>query len=107
MTERCNGQVQEGVGEGTGVKSPHAAPQRRPSMVHREANTLAGDLHTSQPTKKDAKEVRTAPVQSLFFIPLSSTSVTTNVAISSLILHDPLPMSPASADTGWSWHTPA
>ena len=69
MTERCNGQLQEGVGEGTGVKNPHAAPQRRPSMVHREANTLAGDLHTSQPTKKDAKEVRTAPVQSLFFIP--------------------------------------
>lgn len=26
-------------------------------MVHRESNSLAGDLHTTDPTKKDAKEV--------------------------------------------------
>jgi len=49
--------MQEGVGDGAGARHLHALPARRPSVVHREANSLAGDLHTTEPTKKDAKEV--------------------------------------------------
>lgn len=49
-------QHKEGVGDGAGAKHVHAMPARRPSVVHREANSLAGDLHTTEPTKKDAKE---------------------------------------------------
>ena len=36
---------------------PHELPARRPSQVHHGAHTMAGDLHTSEPTKKEAREV--------------------------------------------------
>ena len=46
------------MGDAAGARSPRALPARRPSVVHQEANSLAGDLHTTEPTKKDAREVR-------------------------------------------------
>lgn len=53
--------MQEGVGDvalaAAAEKHPHAAPQRRPSNLHLRSNSMAGDLHTSEHTKKDAKEV--------------------------------------------------
>lgn len=53
--------LQEGVGDvaiaAAGANHPHAL-QRRPSNLHLNSNSMAGDLHTSEHTKKDAKEVR-------------------------------------------------
>lgn len=49
-------QHKEDVGQGPGVSNQHALPARRSSQVHGGANTMAGDLHTSEPTKKEARE---------------------------------------------------
>ena len=57
--------MQDGQDEGAGVRPAHAVPQRRPSSVHLGAPSLAGDLHTSDLTKKDAKEVRTLQLDPL------------------------------------------
>ena len=53
--------MQEGVGDvalAAAAATHPAAPQRRHSNVHLRSNSLAGDLHTSEHTKKDVKEVK-------------------------------------------------
>lgn len=42
--------------ENTARQGP-GPPQRRLSNIHTAAHTMAGDLHTTEHTKKDAKEV--------------------------------------------------
>lgn len=42
--------------ENTARQGP-GPPQRRPSNIHAATHTMAGDLHTTEHTKKDAKEV--------------------------------------------------
>ena len=58
----CYAWLQEGVGDvataAAAARHSHAAPQRRPSNLHVRSTSMAGDLHTSEHTKKDAKEVR-------------------------------------------------
>ena len=65
--------MQEGVEDvasaAAAVNHAHAAPQRRPSNLHLTSNSMAGDLHTSEHTKKDAKEVTSPrPIVSVVWI---------------------------------------